>query len=41
VGEERDSTTVRAGAEHAEVRLDQLVEEPGAEEKPCREVCRG
>jgi hypothetical protein len=40
VGEEGDAAPVRGRAEDPEVRLDQLVEEPGAEEEPGRQLHR-
>jgi hypothetical protein len=37
VREERDATAVRRGAEQPELRLDELVEDPQAEEDPGRD----
>src|SRR6185295_5169582 len=40
VGEERDAAAVGLGAEEPEVRLEELVEEPEAEEEPGRDPHR-
>jgi len=40
VGEERDAAPVRRGAEQPEVRLDELVQEPRAQEDPGRDPDR-
>src|SRR5262249_58205488 len=40
VGEEGDAAAVRGRTEEAEVGLDELVEEPGAEEEHGRQLCR-
>src|SRR5262245_42203024 len=40
MSEERDPSAVPARAEHSEVRLDELVEKPDAQEQPRRHPCR-